>query len=59
MAALDADQPLVISSFWLGTQVSFEPRIVAVEVMNDDLIASGLDSTARTVMAASREVLAK
>jgi sugar phosphate isomerase/epimerase len=34
-----------------------EPRIVAVEVMNDDLIARGPDVAARTLMAASRELL--
>jgi sugar phosphate isomerase/epimerase len=34
------------------------PRVVAVEVMNDDLIASGLDTTAGTLMAASRQLLA-
>ncbi len=36
-----------------------QPNIVAVEVMNDDLIASGLETTARTLMQASREVLAR
>jgi hypothetical protein len=56
MAALHADQPLVLSSYCLGT---VQPNIVAVEVMNDDLIASGLDTTAHTLMQASREVLAK
>jgi sugar phosphate isomerase/epimerase len=36
-----------------------QPRIVAVEVMNDDLIASGLDTTAHTLMQAARDVLAR
>jgi sugar phosphate isomerase/epimerase len=35
------------------------PYVVSVEAMNDDLIASGLDVTARTLMAASRELLAQ
>lgn len=35
------------------------PYVVAVEAMNDDLIASGLDVAARTLMAASRELLAQ
>jgi sugar phosphate isomerase/epimerase len=35
------------------------PYVVAVEAMNDDLIASGLDVTAHTLMAASRELLAQ
>ncbi len=35
------------------------PNVVAVEVMNDELIASGLDVTARTLMTASRELLAR
>jgi sugar phosphate isomerase/epimerase len=34
------------------------PRIVAVEVMNDDLLAQGLTVTASTLMESSREVLA-
>ena len=33
------------------------PRIVAAEVMNDDLLAAGLETTARTIMTACREVL--
>lgn len=35
------------------------PYVVSVEAMNDDLIASGLDVTARTLMTASRELLAQ
>ncbi len=35
------------------------PYVVAVEVMNDELIANGLDVTAHTLMTASRELLAK
>ena len=35
------------------------PYVVSVEAMNDDLIASGLGVTARTLMSASRELLAK
>ena len=35
------------------------PYVVSVEAMNDDLIASGLDVAARTLMAASRELLAQ
>ncbi len=35
-----------------------QPYVVAVEAMNDDLIATGLDATARTLMSASRELLA-
>ena len=34
-----------------------EPRIVAAEVMNDDLLAAGLETTAGTIMTACREVL--
>jgi sugar phosphate isomerase/epimerase len=33
------------------------PRIVAAEVMNDDLLAAGLETTAKVIMAACREVL--
>jgi len=33
------------------------PRIVAAEVMNDDLLAAGLETTAKTIMTACREVL--
>jgi sugar phosphate isomerase/epimerase len=36
-----------------------QPRVVAVEVMSDDLLAKGLDVTAKTVLAAAREVLDK
>jgi sugar phosphate isomerase/epimerase len=35
------------------------PYVVSVEAMNDDLIACGLDTTARTLMMASRELLAQ
>ncbi len=35
------------------------PRVVAVEVMSDHLLAQGLDVTATTVLAAAREVLDK
>jgi sugar phosphate isomerase/epimerase len=35
------------------------PRVVAVEVMSDELMAQGLDHTARTVLGAARQVLDK
>ena len=35
------------------------PNVVAVETMNDDLIARGLATTAQTLMTAARELLAQ
>ena len=35
------------------------PRIVAAEVMNDDLLAAGLETTAKTIMTACRAVLSE
>ena len=35
------------------------PWVIAVEVINDDLLDRGLDTTARTVIAAAREVLGR
>ncbi len=36
-----------------------QPKVVAVEVIADDLVAQGLDVAAATCFSAAREVLAK